>query len=194
MVPYNSPWISECCNCGGDCPPRRQNQAAMKRFLTRLVTVVVLAASIFGCERPAMSGTERSSANTQSTSTAQSASESPEDAAPAGIVAEEPSPARPVAFGAAVRPAKVRPGETLILFVQACIAPTWHIYSAEDPAGEAIPTTLKLKLPQGVERSDPGSIHRPNLPAMASLLTTRAPSLSANDSGWRTARASACSR
>jgi hypothetical protein len=42
-----------------------KKQAAMKRFLTRLVTVVVLAASIFGCERPAMTGTERRSANTE---------------------------------------------------------------------------------------------------------------------------------
>jgi hypothetical protein len=63
-----------------------------------------------------------------------------------------PAHRRPsVVVGAALRPTKVRQGQTLTLFVQACIAPTWHIYGTEDSAGEAILTTLKLKPTQGVE-------------------------------------------
>jgi hypothetical protein len=83
--------------------------------------------------------------------TAQSTTDRPEDVPPAGIVTVEPGPAQPIVVGTALRPAKVRPGQSLTLFVQACIAPTWHISGTQDSAGEAIPTTLKLKRTEGVE-------------------------------------------
>jgi DsbC/DsbD-like thiol-disulfide interchange protein len=73
------------------------------------------------------------------------------------FVIEEPNRAKPVTVAAAVRPAKVRPGGTLVLYVQARIAPTWHIYGAAgSPSGNA-PTTLKLQVPTDMEAGGPWS-------------------------------------
>jgi Disulphide bond corrector protein DsbC len=132
-------------------PHHPELEAAVKRSPTRLAAVVLLAALVFGCDRPAVTGTGANPADTPVTPTAPSAADRPEDAPPAGIVTEQPGPAQPVVVGAALRPANVRPGQTLTLFVQARTAPTWHIYGTESSAGEAIPTTLRLKRAEGVE-------------------------------------------
>jgi hypothetical protein len=58
---------------------------------------------------------------------------------------------RPVSASAELRPAKVCPGEELELVVRIRIAPVWHIYSIGKSGGPGVPTTLKLKLPKGVE-------------------------------------------
>jgi DsbC/DsbD-like thiol-disulfide interchange protein len=74
-----------------------------------------------------------------------------EPAAPAVKIAlEAPSDRNPVVAGAAVAPTKVKAGETFTLVVQASTASNWHIYAADAPTGGSIPTTLKLKLPEGV--------------------------------------------
>jgi DsbC/DsbD-like thiol-disulfide interchange protein len=44
----------------------------------------------------------------------------------------------------------VRAGDTVTLVVKAKVAPTWHIFAEDAPTGGSIPTTLKLKLPEGV--------------------------------------------
>jgi hypothetical protein len=99
----------------------------VKHSLTRLATVVVLAGSAVACDRPAGTGTSASPAETPVAPAAQPAADRPEDTLPADIVSEEPGPAQPVVVGAALHPAKVRPSQTVTLFVQARIAPTWYI-------------------------------------------------------------------
>jgi DsbC/DsbD-like thiol-disulfide interchange protein len=66
---------------------------------------------------------------------------------------ETPSNRRPVVAGAALAPAKAVAGGTLTLVVKAEVAPTWHIYAADETSGSSIPTTLKLTLPSGVTTS-----------------------------------------
>jgi hypothetical protein len=39
----------------------------------------------------------------------------------------------------------------LTLFVQAKVAPVWHIAPVGKPSGEAVPTTVRVKPPAGVE-------------------------------------------
>jgi DsbC/DsbD-like thiol-disulfide interchange protein len=74
-----------------------------------------------------------------------------EPAAPAvKITLETPSDRNPVVAGAAVAPARVRAGDTFTLVVEAKTASSWHIFAADAPTGGSIPTTLKLKLPEGV--------------------------------------------
>jgi DsbC/DsbD-like thiol-disulfide interchange protein len=67
------------------------------------------------------------------------------------IVLGEPDAGRPVTAAAALRPGKVRAGEIVTFVVQIRTAPGWHIYAADEPAGAALPTTLKLTLPDGIE-------------------------------------------
>jgi hypothetical protein len=123
----------------------------MQRSLIPLLTVVVLAASVLGCEPPAKTGSATSPPSAPVALQAPATGDRTEEGPPAGIVIEEPSPTQPVAVGATLRPVKVRPGQTMTLFVQARIAPTWHIYGTEDSASEAIPTTLKLEQAKGIE-------------------------------------------
>lgn len=115
-----------------------------------LASVLLLPVAVFGCDRPTGSSAQVSSAGTPTAPMAPSA-KNQEDEPPADIVTGVPDQSEPVVAGAALRPAKVRPGESLTLFVQARVAPTWHIYGAQGSTGEAIPTTLNLNLPAGVE-------------------------------------------
>jgi Disulphide bond corrector protein DsbC len=64
---------------------------------------------------------------------------------------EEPDARNPVIARAELSPSKVRLGETLTLVVRVETAPAWHIYDAQGTGGPGVPTTLKLKLPEGVE-------------------------------------------
>jgi thiol:disulfide interchange protein DsbD len=52
---------------------------------------------------------------------------------------------------AALLPAAARNGSEVELVIEARIAPGWHIYAADGPAGSGIPTSLTWKLPDGVE-------------------------------------------
>jgi hypothetical protein len=70
---------------------------------------------------------------------------------PEGAETREPDAGRPVVAEAELSPSKAEAGEALNLVVRVKIAPTWHIYSAGGSGGPGIPTTLKLKLPKGVE-------------------------------------------
>jgi DsbC/DsbD-like thiol-disulfide interchange protein len=67
------------------------------------------------------------------------------------IALDQPSARKPLVAGAALSAPKVRAGETVTLVVRAKLAPTWHIYAADETSGGNIPTTLKLNLPDGVE-------------------------------------------
>jgi DsbC/DsbD-like thiol-disulfide interchange protein len=67
------------------------------------------------------------------------------------IPLDPPTDRRPVVAGAAISPAKVRAGDTVTLVVQVKTASKWHIYAADMPTEGSIPTTLKLKLPDGVQ-------------------------------------------
>jgi hypothetical protein len=126
----------------------------MRRLPTcsrRLSAVVVCAAAVlaFGC------GHSEPGKATSPPGEPVASAVRPEDEPPANLVTEEPTPARPVIIGAALRPAKVRAGGTLTLYVQVRIAPTWHIYGPEgSPDGNA-PTTLTPTLPRGVEEVGP---------------------------------------
>jgi hypothetical protein len=64
---------------------------------------------------------------------------------------DEPTPQRPVVAWAELRPARVRPGETLTFLVHVKTAPAWHLYAAEGPTGIGLPTTVQVQLPEGLE-------------------------------------------
>jgi hypothetical protein len=78
-----------------------------------------------------------------------------EEPLPEDLVTEEPTRAKPVVIGAALRPAKVRAGGTLTLYVQARIAPTWHIYGPDGVRDGNAPTSLTPTLPRRVEEVGP---------------------------------------
>jgi DsbC/DsbD-like thiol-disulfide interchange protein len=63
---------------------------------------------------------------------------------------DEPTPDRPVAYAAALRPAGDGRGNLLTLVVVVKTAPGWHIYSVGKTSGTGIATTLTLKLPKGI--------------------------------------------
>jgi protocatechuate 3,4-dioxygenase beta subunit len=64
-----------------------------------------------------------------------------------------PRGARRVTAAVAVQPSKVRPGNTLTLFVKARVAAGHHIYALEESGCSNLPTTLEASLP-GVLRPD----------------------------------------
>ena len=63
---------------------------------------------------------------------------------------KKPDARDPVSFEATLAPARVGAGGELDLIIRVETAPTWHIYAAEGSGGPGIPTTLDLKLPEGV--------------------------------------------
>jgi DsbC/DsbD-like thiol-disulfide interchange protein len=73
---------------------------------------------------------------------------------------EEPTLKRPFVARAALRPAKGHRGETVELVIEARTAAGWHIYAADGPRGSGTPTSLDLKLPDGVEPA--GAWHYPS--------------------------------
>jgi DsbC/DsbD-like thiol-disulfide interchange protein len=66
-------------------------------------------------------------------------------------VLDEPDAGHPVTAGAHLRPESVRAGGDVTLVVLVRTAPGWHIYAAEGSAGAALPTTLKITLPETVQ-------------------------------------------
>jgi DsbC/DsbD-like thiol-disulfide interchange protein len=64
---------------------------------------------------------------------------------------DEPDDKHPVSAGAFLQPARVPAGGTAKLVVQFKTAPRWHIYAPDSLPGTALPTTLTLKLPEGIE-------------------------------------------
>jgi hypothetical protein len=56
-----------------------------------------------------------------------------------------------VAVGAFLQPARIQAGGIAKLVVQFKTATRWHIYATDSTAGTALPTTLKLNLPEGFE-------------------------------------------
>ena len=79
--------------------------------------------------------------------------------------ADEPDSKRPVVADASLVPSKGQAGSPWTLVIRVRLAPGWHIYAADRPTGGSIPTTLKLKLPEGVQARDdweyPGPIPDP---------------------------------
>jgi hypothetical protein len=69
------------------------------------------------------------------------------------LPAPAPSGARRVTAAAAVQPQKVRPGDTLTLFVKARVAPGHHIYALEDSGCSNLPTSLEASL-RGILKPD----------------------------------------
>jgi hypothetical protein len=63
----------------------------------------------------------------------------------------EPDAEHPVVASADLSPGKLKAGGTLDLIVRVRMAPTWHIYAAVGSKGPGIPTTLSLRLPEGIE-------------------------------------------
>ncbi len=74
---------------------------------------------------------------------------------PAGTIPgsspKEPDAEDPVVAEAGLSPARVGPGAVLDLVIRVRTAPAWHIYAAGEQHGPGIPTTLSLKLPEGVK-------------------------------------------
>jgi hypothetical protein len=64
---------------------------------------------------------------------------------------QQPDARRPVVARVELSPGTVKAGETLDLIVRVRMAPTWHIYAAEGAKGPGIPTTMKLRLPEGIK-------------------------------------------
>jgi hypothetical protein len=63
----------------------------------------------------------------------------------------KPNQEHPVVASAELSPSRVRPGDTAVLVVRVQTAPTWHIYAVSGSRGPGVPTSFKLKLPDGVE-------------------------------------------
>jgi hypothetical protein len=74
---------------------------------------------------------------------------------------KEPTAKRPAVVEAELTPAKIRAGETVELVVRVQTAPTWHIYAAEGSNGPGVPTTLTLRLPEGIEAEGQWSYPKP---------------------------------
>jgi hypothetical protein len=66
------------------------------------------------------------------------------------INVESPTDIAPVTAGAVVSPASAIAGDTVTLTVRVRIAREWHIYGVSMGGGPSQPTSLKLKLPDGV--------------------------------------------
>ena len=71
---------------------------------------------------------------------------------PDEVPAAEPTAAKVVTLGSAIKPGGAAPGAVVTLAVRVRIAEPWHIYAVNKPTGVSIPTKLKLKLPEGVTR------------------------------------------
>jgi DsbC/DsbD-like thiol-disulfide interchange protein len=69
----------------------------------------------------------------------------------APVLTEEPTPNNPFVAIAALRPAGGGGGDLVELVIEARTAPGWHIYAVGDSQGGAVPTSLEVKLPRGVE-------------------------------------------
>ncbi len=72
------------------------------------------------------------------------------DTARKAVSLDPPTAGRKVAVSAALTPAKARAGESVTLIVRARLAPSWHIYAVDGPKGFLVPTSLDLKLPEGL--------------------------------------------
>jgi DsbC/DsbD-like thiol-disulfide interchange protein len=66
------------------------------------------------------------------------------------ILTEEPTLQNPFVARAALGPSKGHPGDRIVLVIEGKTAPGWHIYAADDSKGTGMPTSLVLKLPEGV--------------------------------------------
>ena len=66
-----------------------------------------------------------------------------------------PSGTRRVTAAAAVQPRKVRPGDTLTLFIKARVAAGHHIYALEDSGCSNLPTSPEVSLSRGLKPDGP---------------------------------------
>src|SRR5262249_46698654 len=71
------------------------------------------------------------------------------------ILLNEPTPEMPFVAKAALRPATAHRGNTLMLIIEAKTAPGWHIYAANGPREMGTPTSISVKLPEGVVLTGP---------------------------------------
>lgn len=55
----------------------------------------------------------------------------------------------------------VPPGGEFNAIIDLRIAPGWYIYAADRPAAEAVPTSIRLELPPGIESAGEGSSPEP---------------------------------
>jgi hypothetical protein len=72
-----------------------------------------------------------------------------------------PDARHPVTARAELAPATVRPGQEAVFIVRVETAPSWHIYAVEGSNGPGIATTLRLRLPRGVEAGSEWSSPKP---------------------------------
>jgi Disulphide bond corrector protein DsbC len=72
-----------------------------------------------------------------------------------------PDARHPVTARAELAPTAVRPGQEAVFIVRVETAPSWHIYAVEGSNGPGIATTLRLKLPRGVEAEGEWSCPKP---------------------------------
>ena len=75
--------------------------------------------------------------------------------------AQEPDTQHPVTAAAELSPATINPGESSDIIIRVKLAPAWHIYAANGSNGPGVATTLKLKLPKGLEAEGPWSHPEP---------------------------------
>jgi Thiol:disulfide interchange protein DsbD, N-terminal len=76
--------------------------------------------------------------------------------------AQEPDAQHPVVATAELTPATGHPGESSVIIIRVKTAPAWHIYTALGSNGR-VPTTLKLRLPEGIEADGQWSCPTPIL-------------------------------
>jgi hypothetical protein len=71
--------------------------------------------------------------------------------APAPGPPRGPDAEHPVVAAAELSPARVKAGDSLSVVVRVAMAPAWHIYAVGGSRGPGVPTTLELRLPEGIE-------------------------------------------
>jgi len=120
----------------------------MRWLLSAWIAGGIVLGSVLGCEKAPVPTPQASNVSKQ-TPVSQPAPPPTQSAGP--ILSEESTPKKPVVAQAALRPAAARNGSKVELVIEARIAPGWHIYAADGPTGSGIPTSLKWKLPDGVE-------------------------------------------
>jgi DsbC/DsbD-like thiol-disulfide interchange protein len=120
----------------------------MRWLLSAWIAGGMVLGSVLGCEKAPVPTPQASNVSKQTPVSKRVPAPAP-SAGP--ILTEEATPTKPVVAQAALRPAAARNGSPVELIIEVHIAPGWHIYAADGSTGSAIPTSLKWKLPDGVE-------------------------------------------
>lgn len=129
----------------------------MPRATTSACLLLVISPSLLSC----------ANVNPRSTRTA-----APSQAVTSQLSREDPpstdrSPTSSVTASLRTDKLDVPPGGEFNAIIDLRIAPGWYIYAADRPAAEAIPASIRLELPSGIESAGEGSSPEPTTTSSA---------------------------